>query len=133
MTTKDSVSGLPVVSLKTMLKFDKRQTLKTAINTTWIPATRLVIAALYKYLDEKMKLLWNESMKMNTVHVDDVVASAFALAQNQVANGQCYNLVDDSQSTQGSISNILANIFNIKVDYWGEGLTNLSKVSTVTI
>lgn len=76
-----------------------------------------------------MKLMWNDSMKMNTVHVDDVVAAAFALAQNQLSNKQCYNLVDDSQSTQGSISNILANIFNIKVDYWGEGLSNLSKVS----
>lgn len=91
-------------------------------------AIRLVIAALYKHIGETMKLLWNESMKMNTVHVDDVVAAAFALAQNPLANKQCYNIVDDSQSTQGSISNVLANIFNIKVDYWGEGLSNLSKV-----
>lgn len=67
-------------------------------------------------------------MKMNTVHVDDVVAAAFALALNPLANKQCYNIVDDSQSTQGTISNVLANIFNIKVDYWGEGLSNLSKV-----
>lgn len=78
-----------------------------------------------------MKLMWNESMKMNTVHVNDVVAAAFALAQNPYANKQCYNLVDDSQSTQGSISTILANIFNIKVDYWGETLSNLSKVSAL--
>lgn len=94
----------------------------------WILATRLVIAALYKHMNEPMKLLWNESMKMNTVHVDDVVAAAFALALNPLANKQCYNIVDDSQSTQGTISNVLANIFNIKVDYWGEGLSNLSKV-----
>lgn len=88
----------------------------------------MVIAALYKHLNETMKLLWNESMKINTVHVDDVVAAAFFLAQNPLANRQCYNLVDDSQSTQGTISNLLANIFNIKVDYWGECLSNLSKV-----
>lgn len=75
-----------------------------------------------------MKLMWNESLKINTIHVDDVVAAAFYLAQTQQANRQCYNLVDDSQSTQGSISNVLANIFNIKIDYWGEGLSNLSKV-----
>lgn len=79
-------------------------------------------------MDETMKLLWNESMKINTVHVDDVVAAAFALAQNPMANKQCYNIVDDSQSTQGTISKILANVFNIKVDYWGETLSNLSKV-----
>ncbi|XP_055324737.1 uncharacterized protein LOC129579100 [Sitodiplosis mosellana] len=95
-------------------------------------ATRLVIAALYKYMNETMKLLWNESMKMNTVHVDDVVAAAFELAQNPLANKQCYNIVDDSLSTQGSISKILANIFNIKVDYWGEGLSNLSRLKIPT-
>lgn len=81
-------------------------------------------------MNETMKLLWNESMKMNTVHVDDVVAAAVALAQNPLANKQCYNIVDDTQSTQETISNILANIFGIKVDYWGEGLSNLSKVSS---
>lgn len=70
-------------------------------------------------------------MKMNTVHVDDVVAAAFALAQNPQANRECFNVVDDSQSTQGTISSILAKIFNIKVDYWGVGLSNFSKVSWI--
>lgn len=84
-------------------------------------------------MNETMKLLWNEWMKMNTVHVDDVVAAAFALAQNPLAKRQCYNIVDDSQSTQGTISSILANIFNIKVDYLGERLSNLSKVCTITL
>lgn len=72
-------------------------------------------------------------MKMNTVHVDDVVAAAFALAQNPQANRECFNVVDDSQSTQGTISSILAKIFNIKVDYWGVGLSNFSKVSWILI
>lgn len=94
-------------------------------------ATRLVIAALYKYLGEPMKLMWNESLKINTIHVADVTAAAIYLAQSQLANRQCYNLVDDSQSTQGSISTILANIFNIKIDYWGETLSNLSKVCAI--
>lgn len=96
-------------------------------------APRLIITALYKHMNETMKLLWNDSMKLNTVHVDDVVAAAFSLAQNPDANKECYNLVDDSQSTQGSISNILASIFDIKVDYWGVGLSNFAKVSVFLI
>lgn len=75
-----------------------------------------------------MKLLWNESMKLNTVHVNDVVAAAFALAASPMANKQCYNIVDDSQSSQGSISKLLADIFNIKVDYWGVMLSSITKV-----
>lgn len=94
-------------------------------------APRIVIAALYKYLGEPMKLLWNQGMKLNTVHVSDVVNAAIELAFNPKANHQCYNIVDDSESTQGTISNILADIFNIKVDYWGIAVSKLAKVQFV--
>lgn len=75
-----------------------------------------------------MKLLWNQSLKLNTVHIDDVVAAAVELAFNSKANHQCFNIVDDAESTQGSISNVLADIFSIKVDYWGVVLSNITKV-----
>lgn len=91
-------------------------------------APRIVIAALYKYLGEPMKLLWNQEMKLNTVHVVDVVNAAIELAFNPKANHQCYNIVDDTESTQGIISGILADIFNIKVDYWGVAISKLAKV-----
>lgn len=103
----------------------KRNLKKSKIS---LAAPRIVIAALYKYLGEPMKLLWNQAMKLNTVHVDDVVNAAIELAFNPKANHQCYNIVDDSESTQGSISNILADIFNIKVDYWGIAVSKLAKV-----
>lgn len=88
-----------------------------------------MIAALYKPIGETMKLLWNESMKVNTVHVVDVVAAAFDLSANPITNKQCYNIVDDSQSTQGSLSRILGDIFNIKVDYWGLMMSSITKVN----
>lgn len=34
-------------------------------------------------------------------------------------NSQVYNVVDKANSTQGSISNLLAELFDIKVDYYG--------------
>lgn len=95
---------------------------------TYFLAPRIVIAALYKHLGEPMKLLWNDSMKMSTVHISDVVAAAFELATNDIANKQCYNIVDDSESTQGSLSNILADLFKIKVDYWGVLMSSITKV-----
>ncbi|XP_055905826.1 uncharacterized protein LOC129941265 [Eupeodes corollae] len=90
---------------------------------------RIIIAALYKYLGETMKLLWNDSMKLNTVHVLDAVSAIWEVAQNPKANGETYNVVDDSESTQGSISDILADIFAINVDYWGIVMSNLTKLS----
>lgn len=90
---------------------------------------RIVIAALYKYLNEPMKLLWNESLKLNTCHISDVCASVWYLSQNQKANGEIFNIVDDSNTTQGSISDILMEIFNINIDYWGTIMSNLTKLN----
>lgn len=89
---------------------------------------RIIIAAIYKYLNEPMKLLWNDSMRLNTVHVIDVVSALWELAQNSKAVGEVFNVVDDSDSTQGSVSDILADIFSITVDYWGIVMSNLTKV-----
>lgn len=94
-----------------------------------LSAPRVVIAALYKHLGETMKLLWSESLKLNTVHVSDVVAAAYELAIDPRANKQHYNIVDDSQSTQGTLSSVLADIFDIKVDYWGIAMSSITKVS----
>lgn len=75
-----------------------------------------------------MKLLWNESLRLNTVHVDDVVASMWYLANCPAAERQIYNVVDDAQSTQGTLSAMLSDIFAIKVDYWGTVVSSITKV-----
>lgn len=90
---------------------------------------RIITAALYRTMHETMKLLWTESMKLNTIHVSDVTGAAWYLATNENAIGQIYNVVDDSDSTQGSLSDILADIFNINVDYFG---VVMSKMATLT-
>ncbi|XP_067631566.1 uncharacterized protein [Eurosta solidaginis] len=90
---------------------------------------RIIVAAIYKYLNECMKLLWNDSLHLNTVHVNDVCAAIWFLAQNPVAINEIYNVVDDAESTQGTISDILSEIFSIKVDYFGVMMSNLAKMS----
>ena len=41
---------------------------------------RLVIAAVYAKIKEPMKLLWTGKLRLNTVHVDDVVGALWHLA-----------------------------------------------------
>lgn len=79
-----------------------------------------------------MVLLWDRAMKMNTVHVNDVVAAAVELAQNNKANHQCVNVVDDSDSTQGSIADLLSDIFHFKTNYLGSALSEMTKVNSIT-
>lgn len=40
--------------------------------TTYLPAPRLVFGAVYRHLGEMMKMMWDENLVINTVHVTDV-------------------------------------------------------------
>nr|XP_023023366.1 uncharacterized protein LOC111511572 [Leptinotarsa decemlineata] len=80
---------------------------------------RLMAAAIYKHMGETMKLLWNAELKINTVHVEDVCRAIWFVGNRDDTNGQVYNVVDDADSTQGSISSILSELFNLKIDYYG--------------
>ncbi|RZB40900.1 uncharacterized protein BDFB_003056 [Asbolus verrucosus] len=81
--------------------------------------SRVIVAAIYKHLGETMKLLWNAELKINTVHVVDVCRAIWFVCNRDDSIGQTYNVVDDADSSQGSISNVLAELFNIKVDFCG--------------
>lgn len=75
-----------------------------------------------------MKLLWGPDLHMNTVHVKDVVRAIWHVTDKTETIGQSYNLVDEGDSTQGTISSIISEIFNINHDYWGVTLSTLAKV-----
>lgn len=75
-----------------------------------------------------MKLLWGPELRMNTVHVRDVARAIWFVATKPETIGQIYNIVDEGNSTQGSISSIVSEIFNINHDYWGTALSSIAKV-----
>ncbi|XP_013113333.1 methionine adenosyltransferase 2 subunit beta isoform X2 [Stomoxys calcitrans] len=90
---------------------------------------RIIIAAIYKHLNETMKLLWNDAMRFATVHVYDVCGAVWKLANSEKAYRETYNITDDAESTQGTISDMLADIFSIDIDYFGIVMSNLTKLS----
>jgi nucleoside-diphosphate-sugar epimerase len=77
---------------------------------------RLIVGAVYKQLGEKMKMLWSESLRLNTVHgallerecsklpadacapVEDV-AQALWFLRDKGANGEVFNLADKSDTS----------------------------------
>ncbi|XP_047143812.1 uncharacterized protein LOC100209027 isoform X1 [Hydra vulgaris] len=89
---------------------------------------RLIIGAVYKQLQEKMKLLWSKDLKMNTVHVNDVAIAIWFLCTHG-KKGDVYNLVDKQDSTQGSISELVCQIFGIKYDFFGSVISNVAKLN----
>jgi len=79
---------------------------------------RLITGAVYKHLGETMEFLWDKDLKTNTVHVADVCAAIWHLAENGT-NGQVYNLADSNDTDQGSVNKLLEGLFKIKTDFFG--------------
>jgi len=89
---------------------------------------RIICGAVYKQLDEKMKFLWDEKLKINTVHVRDVSKALWHVSQKGVL-GAIYNLADKGDTDQGSFNDILSKIFGIETGYQGTIISNLAKVN----
>jgi len=89
---------------------------------------RIICGAVYKHLNEKMKFLWDEKLKINTVHVSDVSKALWHLSQKG-ALGSTYNLADKSDLDQGDFNALLQNIFKIETGFLGSMMSNLAKVN----
>ncbi|CAH0516470.1 unnamed protein product [Peronospora belbahrii] len=88
---------------------------------------RIVCAASYVKLEEKMKLLWDAEMRVNTVHVFDVCQALWHVT-TAGDDGDIYNVVDKNDTDQGKINAVLEEIFHIKTGFIGKLVSNLARV-----
>lgn len=93
---------------------------------------RIICAAVYKQLAERMEFLWSGDQKLNTVHVRDVARALWHLANHGVA-GEVYNLADKSESDQESINTFLQAIFGIECKFAGSIKSNLAKLNLESV
>lgn len=93
---------------------------------------RLVVGAVYKHLGEMMKLLWHKGIKMHTVHVLDMCRAIWHCCLHG-KSGEIYNVVDKGDTTQGKISDIVSEIFNINHDYLGTAMSSVAKMDMSTL
>lgn len=88
---------------------------------------RVVIGAVYKHSNEKMKLLWTGTLEQNTVHVNDVVRAIWFLIEKG-KNGEVYNVVDTNGTNQEKMNEIIGKLFGIKTGFIGSVVSNLAKI-----
>eukprot|EP01120_Amphizonella_sp_Union-15-10_P008787 TRINITY_DN3228_c0_g3_i1.p1 TRINITY_DN3228_c0_g3~~TRINITY_DN3228_c0_g3_i1.p1 ORF type:complete len:369 (+),score=81.45 TRINITY_DN3228_c0_g3_i1:44-1150(+) len=79
---------------------------------------RMIIAATYKKKGKTMELLWDGHLRINTVHVRDVVKALWFLTTNG-PSGSVWNLADENDTDQGSVNKLLEQIFGIKTSFVG--------------
>lgn len=94
---------------------------------------RILVGAIYKYLNETMKLLWSGSLKLHTLHVDDLCSAIWFVCKRDDTIGKIYNVVDTGNSSQGSITAIIADIFSIDYNYLGSIMSTIAKTDMTTL
>jgi len=104
------IKGLPLIIVRPSAVYGPGDTLSIM--------PRLIAAAVYKHLGEKMEFLWDGDLKLNTVHVSDVVVALWHLATNGTL-GEVYNLADTNETTQGSLNKLFEKMFGIKTGFLG--------------
>jgi len=104
------VPGLPLVVLRPATVYGPAD-----INGL---SPRVICAAVYRHLGEKMKFAWDGKLRTNTVHVRDVAAACWHVTTLAKPAG-VYNLADHSDSSQETIARVLEEIFGIQTGFVG--------------
>lgn len=89
---------------------------------------RIICGAVYQHLNEKMKFLWSEDLKINVVHVRDVSKALWVVSQKGQL-GAIYNLADKGDLDQGKFNKVVEKIFHIETGFLGSMMSNLAKVN----
>lgn len=87
---------------------------------------RILVGAVYKHLKETMKLLWTKDLRMDTVHVLDLCRAIWHVCLHG-KSGEIYNVVDQGNTTQGKVTEIISERFSINHSYWGTAASLLAK------
>jgi nucleoside-diphosphate-sugar epimerase len=103
--------------------------------------TALTMARIYQHLQEEMKWLWTKDMRVNTVEINDVCRALWAIVEwYAVANKPnwdektmgkvpTFNVVDKGQTSQGTIAELIGEIFGIKTGFQGQLISTFAKMN----
>lgn len=107
-------------------------------------ARGLCLAKVYERKREEMKWLWTKDLRVNTVHVEDVCAVAF-LAAKWCASlpaspdaapslpQRTFNIVDASDTSQGTIATIFSQIFDLKTGFQGSLISSFARFNMESV
>jgi len=93
----------------------------------------LCLARVYQAEQREMRWLWGEDLRTDTVHVEDVVAAMWAVAEWYVKEKPkempVFNLVDQGETTQGTVASIIRDIFSIDTAFQGTLISQFAKLN----
>ncbi|KAL9004795.1 MAG: hypothetical protein Q9180_009830 [Flavoplaca navasiana] len=106
-------------------------------------ARGLCLAKVYERKREEMKWLWTKDLRVNTVHVEDVCAAAFHAAKwcaspaaDQEPAGldkRTFNIVDQGDTSQGTLATIFSQIFDLKTGFQGSLISSFARFNMESV
>ncbi|KAK3334960.1 hypothetical protein B0H65DRAFT_512602 [Neurospora tetraspora] len=104
----------------------------------WV-ATALCMARVYQALGSEMKWLWNKHLCTNTVHIHDVTRALWQVAEWHSAGKAkwdsakmgptpTFNVVDKGHTTQGTMADLIGDVFGIKTGFQGTIISQFAKI-----
>ena len=96
----------------------------------------LCLARVYQELGRELKWLWTKELRINTVHVLDVCNVAWKAAEWCTANpvtphstmaDRAFNVVDEGDTRQETLSTIVSKIFNIETGFQGSFVSQFAR------
>lgn len=98
---------------------------------------RLITGHVYKKLGQEMKLLWTKDLKINTVHVSDVVRAMWIGArwyrETNKTGIMVFNLADKGDTDQEAINACIREIFGIQTGFQGTIVSNFAKMNLESV
>ena len=104
-------------------------------------ATALSLARVYQHLHEEMKWLWSKDLRVNTVHITDVSRALWTIADWHATKNKpgwdvktmgkipIFNVVDKGQTSQGTMAEIIGEIFGIKTGFQGSLISTFARLN----
>lgn len=99
------------------------------------------MARVYQHLEEEMKWLWTKDLRVNTIHISDVTRGLWAIADWYAEKKQpnwdakamgaipTFNLVDKGQTSQGTMAEIIGDLFKIKTGFQGQLISTFARMN----
>ncbi|KAJ6779556.1 hypothetical protein PWT90_05180 [Aphanocladium album] len=105
----------------------------------WV-ATALCMARVYQHLEDEMKWLWTKDLRTNTVHVVDASRALWDVAawfdagkkgwsDSDMGKVPTFNVVDKSATTQGTMAEIIGEIFKIETGFQGQLVSTFARLN----
>lgn len=110
----------------------------------------LCLARVYKEIGKEMSWLWTGELRINTVHVKDVARALWAAAEWRASNSALppsspttsrrssdvstptaptFNVVDHGSTSQGTLANIIRDVFGIKTGFQGQFVSQFARMN----